>query len=65
MTEEEIDALYEEYEEKFGEEPMIVYPSSPYSDVYVILIKKALKRGSPYTEKELDDALQLNEEELI
>lgn len=65
MTIEKIDELYDEYLETFGEEPLVVYPTSIYSDVYVKLMKKALRRGSPYTEEELDKALDLEEEDDI
>ena len=65
MSLEEIDELYDEYEERFGEKPLFCYPSSPYSSVYVKLVKKALKRGEPYTEEEMFKALHLEEEELI
>lgn len=65
MTAEKIDELIDEYEETFGEEPLVVYPSSIYSDVYVHLMKKSLKRGKPYTEDELMKVLDLGEEDVI
>lgn len=65
MTNEQIDALYDEYEFKFGEAPLFSYPTSPYSSVYVKLVKKALERGYPYTEEEMWKALGIEEEELL
>ena len=65
MSIEEIDNLIEEYELLFDEEPLVVYPQSLYSSLYVKLIKKAIEKGTPYTDKDLDKALKLEEEELI
>lgn len=57
MTTEKIDDLVLEYQLAFDEEPLVVYPGTLYEGVYVKLMKKALKRGSPYTEEELNKAL--------
>ena len=65
MTTEKIDELIDEYQETFGEMPLVMYPSSIYSPVYVHLMKKALKRGTPYTEEEVDKALKLEEEDVV
>lgn len=65
MSIEEIDNLIEEYELTFDEEPLVSYPQSIYSNVYVKLMKKALERGKPYTEEELDAVLNIGEDELI
>ncbi len=65
MTIEKIDELYDEYELRFGEAPLFSYPTSPYSSVYVKLVKKALERGTPYTEEEMWKALGLEEEDLL
>ena len=65
MSTEEIDDLILDYEVAFDEEPFVVYPQSLYSPVYVKLMKKALEKGEPYTEEDLDKALNIKEEELI
>ena len=65
MSIEEIDNLIEEYELLFDEEPLFVYPQSLYSPVYVKLMKKAIEKGTPYTEEDLDKVLKLEDEDLI
>lgn len=65
MTVEQIDELYDEYEDTFGEKPLVMYPTSVYSPVYVHLMKKALEKGVPYTEEDLNKALKLEEEDDI
>ena len=59
MTTEKIDELIENYIVSFDEEPLVVYPGTLYEGVYVKLMKKALDRGSPYTEEELNKALDI------
>ena len=65
MTEERIDALIEEYRKMFGEFPLVNYPQTPYGGIYVKLMKKAISRGEPYTEEELNKALNYEEQDLI
>lgn len=62
MENKEIERLYFEYEMRFGEKPLIMYPMSAYSPVYVELVQKALKEGKPYTEEDLDKALETEHE---
>ena len=62
MTTEEMDALIDEYVETFGEMPLVQYPQSIYSPIYIKLIKKAIRDGKPYTE---DDIPDVGEEVLI
>lgn len=57
MTIEGIDDLITDYIIEFDEEPLVVYPQTLYEGVYVQLMQNALKRGKPYTEQELNEAL--------
>ena len=65
MSIEEIDDLILDYEIAFDEEPLVMYPQSIYSSVYVKLMKKALEKGVPYTDEDLEKALKIGEEDLV
>lgn len=52
------DPLEIEYIMKFHKLPRLIMTMSYQNEVYVDLMKKAIKRGTPVTSKEIDDEIE-------
>ena len=53
MSVEKADELIDQYFDLFGTMPMVIYPTSIYSPVYLKLIVRSLNSGKPYSEEDI------------
>lgn len=50
--------LYYEYLRKFNEEPLLIWGLNYNHPIYIKLLKTALKRGTPLTDEEIENAFK-------